>query len=122
MPCFAEAPASAGAAAAELHSSVPMSSKSNLELRRQVGQLLVMGFDGTVLSQRLRVMLDTFRPGGIILFQRNLERPEQAHALLSDAQKASDTPIFLCVDMEGGAVDRLRDVITPMPSVAEVAA
>ncbi len=99
-----------------------MPSKRSLELRRQVGQLLVMGFDGTVISQRLRVMLDTFQPGGGILFQRNLEDVEQAHTLLSEAQKASATPMFLCVDMEGGTVDRLRDVIAPMPSVAEVAA
>ncbi|HTV65062.1 MAG TPA: beta-N-acetylhexosaminidase [Bryocella sp.] len=92
------------------------------ELRGQVGQLLVMGFDGTMLSQRLRLMLETFQPGGIILFQRNLEDAEQAHTLLSEAQKASATPMFLCVDMEGGTVDRLRDVIAPIPSVAEVAA
>ena len=30
--------------------------------------------------------------------------------------------MFLCVDMEGGTVDRLRDAIAPVPSVAEVAA
>ena len=99
-----------------------MPSKRSLELRRQVGQLLVMGFDGTAISQRLHVMLETFQPGGIILFQRNVEDPTQTHALLSEAQKASATPMFLCVDMEGGTVDRLRDVIAPIPSVAEVAA
>lgn len=81
-----------------------------------------MGFDGTVMSRRLRVMLQIFQPGGIILFKRNLEDAEQSHALLAEAQKDSTTPMFLCVDMEGGTVDRLRDVIAPVPSVAEVAA
>ena len=99
-----------------------MISKRSLEIRRQVGQLLVMGFDGTVLSQRLRTMLDTLQPGGIILFQRNLEHLDQAQALLAEAQASSATPLFLCVDMEGGTVDRLRDVIAPMPAVADVAA
>jgi len=99
-----------------------MPSKRNLELQRQVGQLLVMGFDGTVMSQRLRMMLKTFQPGGSILFKRNLEDAEQAHALLSEIQHASATPMFRCVDMEGGTVDRLRDVIAPAPSAAEVAA
>jgi len=99
-----------------------MASKRSLELRRQVGQLLVMGFDGTTLSQRLRVMFESFQPGGIILFKRNLEEAEQTHALLSGAQKVSSGPMFLCVDMEGGTVDRLREVIAPVPSVAEVAA
>jgi beta-N-acetylhexosaminidase len=98
-----------------------MGAKRSLEIRRQVGQLLVMGFDGTVLSQRLRTMLNTFQPGGVILFQRNLEHLEQAQALLSEMQQASATPMFLCVDLEGGTVDRLRDVIAPMPSVADVA-
>ena len=99
-----------------------MPSNRSRELRRQVGQLLIMGFDGTAMSQRLLLMLQTFQPGGIILFKRNLENAEQAHALLRDAQNASAAPMFLCVDMEGGTVDRLRDVIAPMPSVAEVAA
>jgi len=99
-----------------------MASRSSLELRRQAGQLLVMGFDGAAISQRLRVMLDAFQPGGIIIFQRNLEDARQAHALLREARKASATPMFLCVDMEGGTVDRLRDVIAPVPSAAEVAA
>ncbi len=40
----------------------------------------------------------------------------------AEARKLSATPMFLCVDMEGGTVDRLRDVIAPVPSVAEVAA
>jgi beta-glucosidase-like glycosyl hydrolase len=99
-----------------------MASKKNLELRRQVGQLLIMGFDGTVMSQRLRVMLGSLQPSGIILFKRNLEHAEQTHALLSEAQKAATIPMFLCVDMEGGTVDRLRDVIAPIPPVSEVAA
>jgi beta-N-acetylhexosaminidase len=99
-----------------------MASKRSLELRRQVGQLLIMGFDGTSLSQRLHVMLETLQPGGIILFKRNLESAKQTYALLSEAQKAATTPMFLCVDMEGGTVDRLREVIAPVPSVAEVVA
>ena len=74
------------------------------------------------MSPRLRVMLETHQPGGIILFKRNLEDAEQIHALLSEARKASARPMFLCVDMEGGTVDRLREVIAPVPSVAEVAA
>jgi beta-N-acetylhexosaminidase len=87
-----------------------------------VGQLLVMGFDGTEPSPRLRTMLATLCPGGIILFKRNIEEPVQTHSLLRAAQRAASTPMFLCMDMEGGSVDRLRDALAPMPSVADVAA
>ena len=99
-----------------------MPSTSSLELRRQVGQLLIMGFDGTDVSARLRHMLATLCPAGVILFKRNIEEAAQTHALLREAQKVAATPMYLCVDMEGGTVDRLRDVIAPVPSVAEVAA
>ena len=98
-----------------------MPSKSSLELRRQVGQLLIMGFDGAKLSLHLRLMLATLCPSGVILFRRNIEDAGQTHALLREAQKTASTPLFLCMDMEGGTVDRLRDVVAPAPSVAEVA-
>jgi beta-N-acetylhexosaminidase len=99
-----------------------MPSKSSLELRQQVGQLLIMGFDGTAMSPRLRLMLETLRPAGVILFKRNIEDAAQTHTLLREVQKTAHNAMFLCVDMEGGTVDRLRDVIAPIPSVAEVAA
>jgi beta-N-acetylhexosaminidase len=94
--------------------------KSTSDLRRLVGQLMIMGFDGTALSARLRTMLATFQPAGIILFKRNIEEAAQTHALLRDAQKSVATTLFRCVDMEGGTVDRFRDVIAPIPSAADV--
>jgi beta-N-acetylhexosaminidase len=99
-----------------------MPSRNALDLRQQVGQLLVMGFDGTDVTGQLRSMLGTLNPGGIILFKRNIEEAAQVHGLLRRAQQVVAAPMFLCVDMEGGTVDRLRDAIAPIPSVAEVAA
>jgi len=99
-----------------------MPTKSSLELPQRVGQLLIMGCDGTTLSSRLRLMLATLCPSGVILFKRNIEEAAQTHALLREVKRTVSTPMFLCVDMEGGTVDRLRDVIAPAPSVAEVAA
>jgi beta-N-acetylhexosaminidase len=95
--------------------------KSSFNLRTRVGQLMVMGFEGTEMSAGLRTMLATFQPGGVILFKRNIVEAEQTHALLSEAQKAVAMPLFRCVDMEGGTVDRFRDVIAHVPSAREVA-
>ncbi len=99
-----------------------MPSKSSLDLRQQVGQLLIMGLDGTSVSAHLRSMLGTLHPSGVILFKRNIAEAAQTHALLHEAQKTVGTPMFRCVDMEGGSVDRFRDVIAPIPSAADVAA
>ncbi len=92
----------------------------NLDLREQVGQLMIMGFDGVVMSAKLRTTLHTLQPGGIILFARNIREPRQTWELLREARSTVPSPMFLCVDMEGGTVDRLRDVIAPAPSVADV--
>lgn len=95
---------------------------NSLDLRQQVGQLLLMGFDGTEASARLRSVFATLQPGGIILFKRNITAARQTWELLRESQKCVSTPAFLCVDLEGGTVDRLKDVIAPAPSVADIAA
>ena len=92
------------------------------DLRQQVGQLLITGFDGVEISARLRSTFASLQPGGIILFQRNITAARQTWELLRESQKCITTPAFRCVDLEGGTVDRLKDVIAPVPSVADIAA
>jgi beta-N-acetylhexosaminidase len=90
-------------------------------LRKQVGQLLIAGLEGVTLSAIERAWLKVVSPGGVILFRRNIEEARQTYDLLAEAQSLGSTPLFRCVDLEGGLVDRLRDLIAPMPSMAAVA-
>jgi beta-N-acetylhexosaminidase len=94
--------------------------KLTTDLRRQVGQLLILGFEGLEIDERLQQSLATLQPGGVILFARNIEEPKQTWKLLRDSQATTALPMFLCVDLEGGAVDRLKKVIAPAPSVKDV--
>ncbi|HKD80975.1 MAG TPA: beta-N-acetylhexosaminidase [Candidatus Angelobacter sp.] len=89
-------------------------------LRRQVGQLLILGFDGVEIDNKLQTALTELQPGGVILFARNIEEPMQTWRLLRDSQTTTRVPMFLCVDLEGGTVDRLKKVIAPAPSVEQV--
>src|SRR5262249_54215302 len=91
-------------------------------LRRDVGQLLILGYDGLEVDGKLRTTLSTLQPGGVILFARNIEEPAQTWRLLRDSQATTRVPMFLCVDLEGGTVDRLKKVIAPAPSVEQVVA
>jgi beta-N-acetylhexosaminidase len=93
-----------------------------MNLRQQVGQLIIAGVEGTALTSLERAWLKLIQPGGIILFRRNIEEPPQILNLLREAANTSGAPQFRCIDLEGGLVDRLRDLIAPMPSVATVAA
>jgi len=85
-----------------------------------IGQLLVIGFDGTQVSAELCSLLKRIQPAGVILFARNIANAEQTCRLLKECQAGVSTPLFTCVDMEGGRVDRFRDVLGPSPSAAEV--
>jgi beta-N-acetylhexosaminidase len=84
------------------------------------GQLLILGFDGAELSTEVRERLSRIQPAGVILFARNLVNPQQTHQLLKSCQAEVRTPLFTAVDLEGGRVDRFRDMVGPAPAPAEV--
>ncbi len=90
------------------------------ELKLNIGQLLIIGFDGIEMSPRLAALLAKIQPAGVILFARNITGAAQTHALLRECQKCVATPLFTCLDLEGGTVDRFRNVIGSAPSPAEV--
>ena len=89
--------------------------------RHRVGSLLIVGVESTSLSVLESVWLRSLQPSGVILFRRNIETAAQLHALWQQAAPALTAPFFRCVDLEGGTVDRLRDLVGPTPSAAEVA-
>ena len=72
------------------------------------------------MSPRLAYLLKRLQPAGVILFARNIVSAQQTHALLKACQQLVSTPLFRCVDMEGGLVDRLKKALEPAPSPAEV--
>src|SRR5258707_8210214 len=97
-----------------------MAKTTTQDLRQQVGQLLILGYDGLAVDSKLRTTLTTLQPSGVILFARNIEEPRQTWRLLRDSQSTTPIPMFLCVDLEGGTVDRLKKVIAPGASVEQV--
>lgn len=78
---------------------------------RMAGQRLMVGFVGTELNADLRHLIKNLKIGGIILFRRNLETPDQITRLCQDAQQYARecglAPLFIAVDQEGGCVSRL---------------
>jgi beta-N-acetylhexosaminidase len=91
-------------------------------LRHAAGELLVVGLAGTELTGLERAWLRLVRPGGVILFKRNITDPGQTRALLAEATGSCAPHAVRCVDVEGGTVNRLRDALAPMPSAQAVGA
>lgn len=91
-------------------------------VREAAGSLLVVGLTGTELTALERAWLKLVRPGGVILFRRNVADVGQTRALLNEATGLGARFGARCVDVEGGTVNRLRDALAPIASAQAVAA
>ena len=97
---------------------------ANMSDADKVGQLLMIGIHGTTLNDDAKFMLNEYRVGGIILFDRNMESKDQVKMLIADINKASKsaglTPLFLGIDQEGGAIARMDDKLIKVPPAEEL--
>ena len=91
-----------------------------LPLEQQIGQFLFIGLPGTELDAESRALVEYVKPGGVIIFGRNVAGPEQLRALLDSVREVVPTPLLFGIDQEGGLVDRLRRIFTPMPSARTI--
>ncbi len=88
-------------------------------IRREIGQLLIGSLPARTVTPELKSLAREFQLGGIILFSRNIEAPEQVAELSVDVQTlAADMPLWVSVDQEGGRVARLRAPFTEWPPMA----
>ncbi len=99
---------------------MPADSLYSLSLEEQIGQFFYIGLNGTELDSEARALLSEVRPGGVIIFGRNVATPQQLRALLDDVRAQLKTEPLLGIDQEGGLVDRLRKILTPMPSARTI--
>ena len=88
----------------------------SLPLEHQIGQLLFIGLPGTDLDADARALLEEVKPGGVIVFGRNVAAPDQLRGLLDGVRASLRVDPLLGIDQEGGLVDRLRRICTPMPA------
>jgi beta-N-acetylhexosaminidase len=80
------------------------------EIRAHAGQLLISGFDGLALPPEMRAIARELDLGGVILFSRNVEAPEQvAEVAVAAGELRQEVPLWVSVDQEGGRVQRLKD-------------
>lgn len=97
---------------------------ANMSNADKVGQLLMIGIHGKTLNDDAKFMLNEYRVGGIILFDRNMESKDQVKSLITDINKtgksAGLTPLFIGIDQEGGAVARMEDQLIKVPPAEEL--
>ncbi len=94
-------------------------------MREKIGPSLIVGISGTSLTANESDFLVRENIGGVILFKRNFESPEQLRELCDDLQSLAKRtpdrqPFFIAVDQEGGRVARFRRPFTEWPPMAAV--
>src|SRR5947199_9674472 len=99
-----------------LRRQMPSNQFSSLPFEQQIGQFFIIGLPGKAIDSEARDLIEEIKPGGIILFGRNVESPDQVRKLLDDARALVPTQLLCGIDQEGGLVDRLREIFPPMPS------
>ena len=82
--------------------------------------LFGVGIGGPSLTADERSLLERNPPGAVILFKRNIRSVEDARELTRELRALPGRPL-VCVDMEGGPVDRFREILGPSASFRDAA-
>ena len=89
---------------------------ARMTLEQKVGQVFMLGFEGTSLNAANRALIQGLHLGGVTLFARNIDNGPQLARLDADLQTIADpVPLFISVDQEGGLVVRVTDGATIFP-------
>jgi beta-N-acetylhexosaminidase len=88
---------------------------SEMTVEQKVGQMMMIGFEGTAPDENLVSMIQERQIGGVILFGRNIDTPEQVTAMnvaLQELAFSSDHPagLLISVDQEGGKTRRFTTI------------
>ena len=97
---------------------------ASMSQTEKLGQMMMIGIQGTKVDDDSLYMLNQYHMGGVILLDRNMKSPEQVKQLTSDLQAQSNekVPLFIGIDEEGGDVVRMAEKLTPPPSQKEIGA
>ena len=91
--------------------------------RKRIGQLFVVGFEGTTVTPELKSFFEKYYPGGILLLSKNILSSHQTTKLNEDLQslslQVSEQPLLISVDQEGGLVSRV-DFLEELTAQSEI--
>ncbi|WP_138751440.1 beta-N-acetylhexosaminidase [Paenibacillus sinopodophylli] len=94
-----------------------------MTLDEKIGQLVLIGVEGTELQAPTTDLIDNFHVGGFILYKYNIIDAEQTLKLLNqlkERNKPSKAPLWLSIDQEGGKVSRMPEQFTKTPTAASI--
>lgn len=93
---------------------------AEMTVEEKVGQLMIVGLAGKQADKTIREHIGQRFIGGVTLFNRNIQSPQQVAQLTNELQRLAQAtkrqiPLFIAVDQEGGWVTRLKKGATILP-------
>ena len=95
-------------------------SVGNLSLKERIGQMFIVGFDGTETTADIVELIQTYKIGGVFLRERNMESVKQLQKLINDLKSANvgnAVPLFIAIAEETGRGNVLPDEIRTIPAM-----
>jgi beta-N-acetylhexosaminidase len=89
------------------------------DLERAAARMMCVGFNGLTVTPNLRRLIAR-GVRSVILFSRNYQSPAQLASLCAEIKSLSVEPVMICVDQEGGRVQRFRESFSAIPSMREI--
>jgi beta-N-acetylhexosaminidase len=89
----------------------------------KIGQLVLIGLDGTVMQAQAKEMIEKHRVTGFILYKNNITSAAQTLNMLNqlkETNRKNAFPLWLSVDQEGGKVDRMPEPLIKLPAAQDV--
>ncbi|OBZ17046.1 MULTISPECIES: beta-N-acetylhexosaminidase [Bacillales] len=94
-----------------------------MTLDEKIGQMVLVGLEGTTIQDDAKKMIEQYRIGGFILYKDNMTDAAQTLKLLNQlkaANEANTAPLWLSLDQEGGKVSRMPEQFIKLPPAADV--
>ncbi|WP_342505516.1 beta-N-acetylhexosaminidase [Sporosarcina sp. FSL K6-2383] len=94
-----------------------------MTLAEKVGQLLVIGVEGTSFSDEMDNLIRNYHVGGVIVMGKNVSTAAEMLQLINNIKQTNEPnkiPLFMSVDEEGGRVSRLPAGISKLPEAAKM--
>ncbi|HOF11273.1 MAG TPA: glycoside hydrolase family 3 N-terminal domain-containing protein [Treponemataceae bacterium] len=95
----------------------------SFSLKQKLSQLFIINLEGSSNYTASHDYNELFCPGGFIFFSYNIGKTAETLMGFTDSildYYKTDIPPFLSLDLEGGEVNRLRNIISPLPSAEEI--
>ena len=97
---------------------------NDLTLEEKIGQMFIIGMEGTTINDRIITMIQKYKVGGIILYRKNFSDYDSLLSLINKLKKLNSNnkiPLFIAIDQEGGRVNRMPREFNNLKTATDLA-